>query len=128
MRLIDIDYHIEEAKRKIHILKGKVSECEFMHDIPGFFKAKTDIKTQENIIHVLSNLQLTESTYKWIPCSERLPKEGENVLVCLENETYDIAFYSTKYCSWISSSDEWSYEKESVVAWMPLPEPYKENE
>ena len=62
---------------------------------------------------------------RWIPCSERLPKEGENVLVCLENKTYDIAFYSTKDCSWLSSLDEWCYSR-SVIAWMPLPEPYKE--
>ena len=59
---------------------------------------------------------------KWIPVSERLPNRHERVLCYFkyEPESPDIISENTYICSgmWMSESDK-------VVAWMPLPEPYK---
>ena len=66
---------------------------------------------------------------KWIPCSERLPEKNKLVLGWYKDNpfsgyTYGIVmktnigwafYYGNRYCS-------------SVAAWMPLPEPYKEND
>lgn len=63
---------------------------------------------------------------EWIPCSERLPNDGEDVLIQphwgREKYSYDIAeFREDKwYCN------QFTLEKDEVIAWMPLPEPYKE--
>lgn len=70
----------------------------------------------------------------WIPCSERLPKDYEEVLVWFEYfrfgdynrlyQTYGIGDYSSEYDSWmINHESGWS--KLRVFAWMPLPEPWK---
>lgn len=57
-------------------------------------------------------------TGRWIPVSERLPeKEGYYITQTM---------YQEVYC------DYWEGERfertETVIAWMPLPEPYKESE
>ena len=54
----------------------------------------------------------------WIPCEERLPKNDEKVLVTVKNGEVLFGNYHGKH---------WAYGSK-VVAWMPLPEPYKGDE
>lgn len=71
---------------------------------------------------------VTPQRTRWIPCSERLPERDVNVL------TYhrDVAF-DYQYVSWIDDySGKWAgfigNLSDEVLAWMPLPEDYKEAE
>ncbi len=59
----------------------------------------------------------------WIPISERLPKENEEVLITL---TYGKVTWAYLH------QGEWynmfsTYPIERVIAWMPLPKPFKED-
>ena len=58
---------------------------------------------------------------EWIPCSERLPKENTEVLMSLE-WGIDIGEYRNGdwHSEWINH-----YDDGNVLAWMPLPQPYK---
>lgn len=67
----------------------------------------------------------------WIPCSERLPDDVEigeeypTVIFC----TSDGAVYVGGYEHYLGGKwwymDTWEDEAKGVVAWMPLPEPYR---
>ena len=68
----------------------------------------------------------------WIPCSERLPSENGDYLVTLGNGVVKILGYSTtqrttypKGFYYIKDGFSWRQMQNPVVAWMPLPEPWK---
>ena len=66
---------------------------------------------------------------EWIPCSERLPKRDELVLVTYK--TTD-RIHLCRYIDDGSENPWWSYIDDCcawnnvVLAWMPLPKPYRE--
>lgn len=72
--------------------------------------------------------KLYEAKSKWIPCSKELPRESENVLIQFvwSNEHYDIGYLyddnvgRLRWYGWLGG-----YDLDDIVAWMPLPEPYK---
>ena len=74
----------------------------------------------------------TDTSSGWIPCSERLPDiEGntsDTVLVCTIDGFQHMAFWCDdekwRYCEsgMIKKPMEWT----EIIAWMPLPAPYKE--
>lgn len=63
----------------------------------------------------------------WILCEERLPETNIiQCLVCLENESIFMAWFNGVEFKEISTFGTKSfYEENKLVAWMPLPEPYK---
>ena len=91
--------------------------CEWMQKEFGFL----DLNRAERLIDALSALPSAESVQGWIPCSERLPKVDEEVLVTMEWGDVQIAWYD-KFGKW--ETDEW-YDLDDILAWMPLPTPYE---
>lgn len=81
------------------------------------------------IDHVIEKAS-AQHELNWIPCSERLPNNIVTVIVSIRDETGDSRFeYSAP--GWITPNGEWivggkiNYD---VVAWMPLPEPWRGEE
>ena len=71
---------------------------------------------------VLTALRLVPSAQKWIPCSERLPEVHDEVLVTARGEVS---------IAWLYVDGKWRSNDmpqpmfRDIIAWMPLPEPYK---
>ena len=70
---------------------------------------------------------LEDGKPKWIPVSEGLPKLGEMVVVYMHSAIYgDEVKIDRMVISNTTDIPYWSYYKGRVKAWMPLPEPPKE--
>lgn len=82
----------------------------------------------KDVFKAIRALPSPKQEASWIPCSERLPEEETDVLVCNADGEINISrgSYSTEMQNdWIWYTTGWRFGE--VVAWMPLPEPYKEN-
>ena len=119
-------------------------ECPLSHGCPKI-KGCTNEQAIEYASQIPSDCPLpAQPEQKWIPCSERLPEEEIDVLVtrkflgCKDSghgwnnhmppKTYvEVAQYSCG--EWEALSDEYKIARNrhtNPIAWMPLPEPYKE--
>ena len=97
-------------------------------DLPNCYNGFSDTYDKACIIGVIDE-QPTIEERKWIPCSERLPKSRETVIVSICDETGDTKYDYTSH-GWLTSDNEyWIVDDEInnyVVAWMPLPKSYTE--
>lgn len=70
-----------------------------------------------------------EERIYWIPCSERLPSEGEYVLVTEKWHGY-VWMWRLQYIdnepTW--EVDGYNVDIDEAVAWMPRPEPYRKED
>jgi len=60
---------------------------------------------------------------QWIPCSERLPEDGNYVLITTFGKVV-ASYFDEKVDVWRSEGA--IYGTRTVQAWMPFPNPYKE--
>ena len=68
-------------------------------------------------LKILEDLPSAQPERRWIPCSERLPEERQEILATTTDNAWgDVVIIRTYY----------KEVHKSVIAWMPLPEPYKE--
>lgn len=93
-------------------------------------RVKMGFKASASLINNRNNLPPVTPTQNWIPTSERQPEENGNYLAFYRSSdgTAALKFVMVDHCDagggWLhEESGKKSYKK--VIAWMPLPEPYK---
>lgn len=125
MRLIDADVLEEkfcelEAQALIHV--GKINERdgdEFSEEWKIWSAILQERTAFKHDVFDSPTIETVEESGKWIPVSERLPKEdGWYLATYLWNGEI---FVET--AEWFI--DDWKvYETVEILAWMPLPKPY----
>lgn len=66
-------------------------------------------------IMAIKALSSSENPNKWIPVSERLPEKDDLYLICFDDGEYDLVYFCKGF-----------FSRSGVIAWMPLPDPYKQ--
>ena len=87
----------------------------------------------DDFIGVVDNIQSAEPEQKWIPVTEALPEDNRQVLVYVQSTHFALAKYDEMMepdgkwkKKWVTF-DAWKpfYTIKNVIAWMPLPEPWR---
>lgn len=77
-------------------------------------------------VEQLPSAQSTIEERKWIPCSERLPRQGQEV-ICQCRANMIRVLKLDAYGDWYQDAEH-CYMSGFVIAWMPLPEPWRGEE
>jgi hypothetical protein len=91
---------------------------------------KAVIKDKNKLAEAMEKLARMEDAEEkdrldqWIPCSEKMPEDNTDVIVCFYSGTV------TEMRYWGNGIFQGIYEHtaKTIVAWMPLPKPDKEEE
>ncbi len=115
-RMVYMSDDLISRKQTVEMLR-KYAESKFANDevelANGILKAANYIEN-DNIP--------TAYDVEWIPASERLPDIAKEVLVTYQNGDIAVDFIHSD-CGWFWEDKE---EAGEVIAWRPLPKPYKE--
>lgn len=121
MRLIDADALIQKMNLAIAALERAMK----IFDIEDDPEYQMELKAYKDIRDGIKDEPTIEPDLKWIPCSERLPEYGKPVLWCNEKGSV-----FTTALTFVNKRGDFAVGKRhrrySVVAWMPLPDPYRE--
>lgn len=130
---------IEVVDTLLHLMCGEERE-------DGY---KPTIEEMSNSMDLLTDLANKADSLEWIPVSERIPDEHDSIFAkSYGTDKWDNMFWRTtsnRVIATIKYNDgtvivkeafthdgEWTVEKENinrkVIAWMPLPNPYKGNQ
>lgn len=121
-------------------------------DMNDLYKCGTQLQNEYlNNLNVLKELVDKTESYEWIPVSKKLPDEYDSIFAKLyETDVVNDMLWRTRSKEVLvtieyengartvksshTTDGKWWIEKETtlskfkVIAWMPMPEPYKENE
>ena len=101
-----------------------ISRSELIEDIK---RRKYIDKPLEEIFETIIDEQPTVEPVRgeWIPVSERLPKRGEQVMVCNRYGSVFVSAITYMNAKVFSTGECHDFGKHyGVVAWQPLPAPY----
>lgn len=111
---------MSHIKDRLNQYKDKYSDC--------YKYAGVHVKViQDMIEQLLADLEQDEKENGWIPVSESLPEaSGMYQVTCMDGRIHRSTYakFQNKLKRWELTGAR-SYWK--VTAWMPLPEPYKED-
>ena len=99
----------------------------------SFYLANMDRKYMEEgmseaLDMAIKALSSSENPNKWIPVSERLPEDEEEVLCFLESEEMAVLFRRNNWGQYEWVDGGFATGSYDVIAWMPLPAPAEPEE
>ena len=133
VRYGDTEYHYDKVMKRVEAfdMAIKALETQTCEDCISREEAirvaeQGQIQGYEWQFKKLCNLpSVTSQQTRWIPVSERLPKENVSVIGTTKfNDIYETELYDD--CGEKKWYADGNYDV-PIVAWLPLPEPYRES-
>lgn len=115
-----------EEELKIFLEGTSLDDVEILED-----KMKENAELRNVVEANRMAIQALEQT-RWIPCSERMPEVSDHYLIQYSRhicrDEMAVAFYSVEEAE-LDKNYTWEFKPfgdcKEVIAWMPLPTPYK---
>ena len=85
-----------------------------------------EINMLKAVLYEITIMPSAQPEQRWIPCSERLPKQGQEV-ICQCRASIITVLKLDANGDWYQDVNH-CYMGGFVIAWMPLPEPYEDGE
>lgn len=138
-----IDEYIQNKKVELNKM---IDEKKLMEEIESFSMMITGIRSRKGLLadfmreykkSILRIIDEYPRINEWIPCSEQLPEENHGIYypsthVTLNDWNVGWGFYRVRDKEWYVYNDfaeQWELvDSECVIAWQPLPEPYRPEE
>lgn len=117
---------IKEAKRNVQkYMRKHKSDEDFIDNISDDFVMGFMISQRMVWDDYDNGTQRENDNFgKWIPCSERLPENAMNVIAQFSSGTVT----ELRYAGNGIFEGIYEYSTKVIIAWMPLPELYKQND
>lgn len=113
---------MSRVRNRLEQYKTEIEKkSQYKHELPG---SALDI-----VNTLLNDLEQDEKENGWIPVSERLPEKNKDVIATVKYSGFMGMYGRWLKTAFIDDYGEWNGEciGGEVIAWMPLPEPYKED-
>ena len=126
---IKCDYFIKKTVVNVKEMAERIAALEFENKR---LKRQIDELDAMGFIHAdIVDIKAVPDRREWIPVTEQMPDPNVEVLISYERFDGMVAVATAHLYSdlsrWWNTSVEFSYMLSSVYAWMPLPEPYRED-
>ncbi len=129
-------------------MNDAISRCELFNKLATIPAPPEANEFKAEVYKVIQQMEAVDGSGKWTPCSERLPEltihenepfigewdDSEPVLIYHKDNKYEYSYLIAQYTNGLGNNEVGWTEMEGandvidVVAWMPLPEPYREEE
>ena len=134
-----IDEAIARERNLTEIYRNNIVPKEDYHNMPWIdMENELNMRSgeeHEQLAEWLQELKQLREQTTWIPCSERLPEEAFGCLVTVmdcepstQTDFENILPYFVGYDGETWNDADGNVIPFEVIAWQPLPEPYKESD
>lgn len=126
MRLIDADAFSEFLKDAVKQQKYENTKIDRLLTVADVIEAVISELEGTSLVG-FKNAPTIEPEPHWIPCSERYPEQDERVFVAIGDYDYFVwDCMSNRGDDYFWEDEQGFYHnKYEVIAWMPMPEPYR---
>lgn len=113
------DYYKKPVVMNVKELAERVAELEIELE-----HSRRIIWQQEAALEAYMDMSNELEKHQWIPVSERLPEDGQPVIITTDDEAFKD--HPVGSCIYQNGRFQTNYKYDiKMIAWMPLPTPYK---